>query len=1033
MWERLLRLSVRSTPFSLGTLLILLLIGLYGVLHVQIDAVPDITNNQVQVYAYAPGYSAAEVELLVTRPLEAALATVPERIEWRSISRMGLCVITIVFGDEVDIHRARAQILERLFAVQNQLPPGVQPEIGPLSTGLSEAFQYTLKPAVPVSLMELRAIQDWLVRRALLETPGVADISSFGGYVRRWEIHLRLEALARYQLTLTDIETALQTANQLIGGGYIEKSAGTLALRAEGLWRSPQDILETVVAERNGRPIRIADLGTVEEGYLPRYGALLRDTTGEAVGGIVLVRKGENTAEVVRRLKEKIATLEPTLPYGIRIQPFLDREDLITRLLHTVTANLAKAALIVIALLTFLLGSWRAGLVVGAVIPLAMAFALGLMSLTGVSANLMSLGAIDFGLIVDGTVILVEAVLVRLPYIPDRLQAAEEGAIHIRKASLFGELVVLSVYLPLLLLSGIEGRMFRPMVLTMMFALLGALILSLTFVPWASARLLRPGTFPLSERFTEALRFRTAQLFRWSAQKPVWAFLGWAALVGGGTWAFFTAETIFLPELDEGAFAVETRLPLGSTLSQTLHTCKEIHRLLLEHFPKSFSQAVAKIGTSEIPMDPMFVESADLILVWHPQNPLPRPILADSLKALIQAHLPGVFIGVQQPIQMRFNELLAGARTDILLRLMGPDLDTLAVWGERIAHLCEGIPGVADLSRPLFFGARQLVIRWRPEALTFYGVSLAEAQRWVQAYQAGLPLRPLYQEARRVPTALRLAQQSLPTDIAQLTLPTPKSGWVPLGQVATLAYVPAYNEIPHAESERTYAIGINVRGRGAVSVVQDIQRRLATLSLPSGYRISYGGQWTHYQAARERLLWVVPLTIALIAALLYATVSHTEALIFILLISLSAPAGGMLALTLRGMPFSLSAAIGLISVYGLATLNGTVLLNRFYALRRAGYGALRSLRYALEERTRPIIATTLVAVAGLFPMAFSMQAGAEVQRPFATTIVGGLLCGALFNLWLLPLLYLPRRKSQKLSPSSTPTSAKSARTDARYI
>ncbi|MEN3040596.1 MAG: CusA/CzcA family heavy metal efflux RND transporter [Bacteroidia bacterium] len=1013
MWKALLRLSIRSTVFSISVLIAFLLLGVYGVLNLQIDAIPDITNNQVQVYAYAPGYSASEVEALVTRPIEAALATLPKRVEWRSISRMGLSLITIVFEEEVDIYQARSQITERLLTIKDQLPPGIQPELGPLSTGLSEAYQYVLRPAQPVSLTELRTIQDWIVRRALLETPGVADISSFGGYVRRWEICLNPEALQRYGLSIRDIENALLTTNHLIGIGYIERGGSTIALRAEGLWRSVEDILQVVVARYGEQPIRLIDVGYVQEGHLPRYGALLRDTSGEVVGGIVLVRKGENTAEVVRRLKANIAELEKNLPYGIRIQPFLDREALITRLLHTVVSNLTKAALIVVGLLAVLLGSWRAGLLVGGVIPLSTLFALGLMSLTGLSANLMSLGAIDFGLIVDGAVILVEAVIVRLPQYQSRLAAAEEGAIHIREASLFGELVVVSVYLPLLLLTGIEGKMFRPMVWTMLFALTGALILSLTVVPWASARLLSPKTWSLSERLNTFLQRLVASAFRHTLRRPYVAVTAWMILVGGGALTFYLSETIFLPELDEGAFAVETRLPLGSSLQQTIAYCGAIHKLLLEKLPGAFSEAVAKIGTSEIPMDPMFVESADLILGIHPQSPFSRAELADTLKSLIQAHYPGIFIGVQQPIQMRFNELLAGARTDIVLRLIGPNLDTLQRLGEAIADFCEKVPGVADLSRPLFFGSQQIVIRWKPEALAFYGVDLSEALRWVQAYKIGIPLGPLLTpEGWRFSTALRLSPEKVPKDLHLLLLPTQKGGWIPLERVAEVQVVPSYNEIPHAEGERTYQIGINVRGRGAISVVEDIQKFLQRISLPTEYRVRFGGTWENYVSARRRLLWLLPLTVGLIALLMYLTLARIKAIGAILLIALAAPAGGMLALTWRGLPFSLSAAIGLIGAFGLATLNGTVLLNRFYGLP-SSWSALRRMRYAVAERTRPILATTLIAVAGLLPMAFSKQAGAEVQRPFATTIIGGLLVGAAFNLWVLPLLFSRGKAKRK--------------------
>ncbi|MCS7152376.1 MAG: CusA/CzcA family heavy metal efflux RND transporter [Bacteroidia bacterium] len=1008
MWSALLRISIRSTAFSLSVLTLFLLIGLYGILQIQVDAVPDITNNQVQVYAYAPGYSAVEVEALITRPIEAALATIPRRVEWRSISRMGLSLITMVFEEDVDIYQARAQITERLLAVRELLPVGVQPEIGPVSTGLSEAFQYVLKPRMPVSLTELRTIQDWVVRRALLETPGVADVSSFGGYVRRWEICLYPEALQRYNLSLGEIESALLATNHLFGIGHIERGSHVIALRAEGQWRSADDIRQVVVALQGERPIRLQDVGEVREGHLPRYGALLSDTVGEAVGGIVLVRKGENTAKVIQHLKENIKSLEKRLPYGIRIEPFLDREALIQRLLNTVFSNLLKAAVIVIALLTILLGSWRAGLLVGAVIPLSMLFALGLMSVTGISANLMSLGAIDFGLIVDGAVILVEAVIVRLPMYESRLQAAEEGAIHIRQASLFGELVVISVYLPLLLLSGVEGKMFRPMVWTMLFALGGALILSLTVVPWASARFLRRHSLRWSERLSEHLRERVLKVFRWSARRPWVALSLWAGVLGSGVGAFLFSETIFLPELDEGAFAMETRLPLGSSLHQTIAYCDSIHRLLLTKLPGIFSSAIAKIGTSEIPMDPMFVESADIILNLSPTLTFSRSDLADTIKKLINAHYPGIFIGVQQPIQMRFNELLAGARTDIVLRLIGPNLDSLRYWGEVIAQHCEKVEGVADLSRPLFYGSQQLVIRWKPEALAFYGVDLNEALRWVQAYRAGITLRPvLTEEGWRFNTALKLLPEKTPLDIRHLPLPSLRGNWVPLENVAEVQLIPSYNEIPHAEGERTYQIGINVRGRGAISVVEELEKYVEQLPLPAGYRVRFGGAWENYRSARRRLLWVVPATVGLIALLMYLTLRRIKGILLILLISTVAPAGGMLALSLRGLPFSLSAAIGLIGAFGLATLNGTVLLNRFYHL--SYLGSLRRVYYALAERSRPILATTLVAVAGLLPMAFSEQAGAEVQRPFATTIIGGLLTGAAFNLWVLPILLLRGR------------------------
>jgi len=971
-----------------------------------IDAVPDITNNQIQVYAYAPGYSAGEVELLVTRPLEQTLANLPRRVEWRSISRTGLSLITLVFEEGEDLGRVRSAIVERLMAVRSQLPLGIQPEIGPFSTGLSEAYQYYLVPESPVSLSELRSVQDWVIRRQILQVPGVAEVSSFGGYVRRWEILLDQAALTRYGLSVTDIEKALSEANQLIGAGYLESQGQTIALRIDALWRQPEDILRSVVGTYRGRPLLLRDLASVQEGHLPRYGALLKDTLGEVVGGIVLVRKGENTAQVLRRLKSQLRQLESRLPYGIRIVPFLDRETLIQRLLRTVSVNLAEAALIVVALLTFLLSSWRAGLIVGLVIPFSMLFALACLALSGESANLMSLGAIDFGLIVDGAVILVEAVVSRLRPGTDRKQITEEAVIQIRQASLFGEMIVLAVYLPLLFLRGVEGKMFRPMVLTVIYALIGALILSLTVVPWLSARFLRGHSgISWADRLFEGGRHVIWWCYRAGLRRPYVPIAAWLLWLGLGFFLLRQSETVFLPELDEGAFAVETRLPLGVSLDETIKYCERISRLLLERMPWAFSQVVAKIGTSEIPMDPMFVESADLIVQIREEAPLARAALADLLKALIQSHYPGIFIGVQQPIQMRFNELLAGARTDIVIKLLGPDLDSLIRYGEALAVLCGQVEGVSDLSQPLFFGSQVVEIQWRPELAAFYGVSIGEAQRRVQAFRVGLPLREIYEGERRVPSALRLQEASTLSSLAALPMPTAKGGFVTLSSIADVRLLPSYNEIPHADGERAYIIGINVRGRGAMSVVEVIQASVSSLRLPPGYFIRYGGQWQNYQEARLRLLWIGPLTVAAVVLLMYLTLHRWRAVGLILIVSLAAPAGGMVALALRGMPFSLSAAIGLISVLGLATLNGTVLLNRLHALTEQKPFSIRLTLLALRERTRPILATTLIASMGFLPMAFSTQAGAEVQRPLATVVIGGLLAGALFNLWLLPVLY----------------------------
>ncbi|MGQ9864525.1 MAG: efflux RND transporter permease subunit [Bacteroidia bacterium] len=1014
MWERILRASIYQPIFSLGLTLVIIGIGVYGILGLKVDAVPDITNNQVQVYTYAPQLSAIEIEQLITTPIERALATVPHKVEQRSISRMGLSLVTLVFSDEVDIYWARAQIQEKLLTLQGELPFGARPQMGPISTGLSEVYQYTLSAKSPINLIELRSIQDWVIRPALLEVEGVADVSSYGGGVRRWEIELHPYLLEKYGITLPDLMSKLQSANLNTGGGYVEKNQRAYYLRAEGMIQDKQTLSRVPVAYIGTTPIPLEAVGTVKEGQELRYGALIKDTEGEKVGGIVLMRKGENAAQVVARLKEKIRQLEPQLPYGITVEPFLDRSQLIQQVIQTVSLNLAEAALIVIAVAVIFLGSLRAGLIVGSVIPLSLIFALGVMRLLGESGNLISLGAIDFGLVVDGSIILVEAVLVGLSGgVSDRKARVLQSAIGIRQASMLGEIVILSIYLPLLFLSGVEGKMFRPMVLMMVNLLFGAMILSLTYVPYMSALFLKGGGQQMAglHRFSHALYEGLEKVMRalWqrSLRHPLRVTGLFTFLFVGALSLFLIMEAEFLPQLDEGDFAVEIRLPIGSSLSQSIGYAGKISRTLIEALPTEIGSVIAKIGTSEIPMDPMFVENMDLIVRVLPNRTMPREALAESISTTIKKVYAGIFVGVQQPIQMRFNELLAGARTDIILRVLGPNLDTLTAIGEKIAALAEKIPGAADISKPILHGVPMLQVRWKRSQLAFYNVNLATASLYIQALSAGCIADKIRHGNQTWNLTLTLKNNPTLDHIGGLPIPTEDRKFIPLREVADISWQYAPAEISHYSGQKTYNLGINARGRAAVSVVEDLQNQIRkTLTLPPGYFLVYGGQWKNYQEARTHLSLLAGVILILIAMLLYITFGQKLKPVWVTLALMPLGlTGGIYALFFRGYPFSISAGIGLIAGAGIISLNGIVLINQVQRLEKAGYRKWHALHRALSSRVRPIFTTSLAAIVGFLPMAFSQQGGAEVQRALATTVIGCLTLGLAQSLIFLPTLY----------------------------
>ncbi|GAB3831314.1 CusA/CzcA family heavy metal efflux RND transporter [Hymenobacter jeollabukensis] len=1039
MFNKLIMLSLRhKLGVGIGVAA-LLAWGIYALRHLPIDAVPDITNNQVIVFTVSPSLSAADVERLVTFPVEQSMATIPGREEVRSFSRAGLSVVTIVFGDEVDNYWARQQVAERMRAAEAQIPPGLgQPEMGPATTGLGEIYQYAIrvKPGFEkkYSLAELRTLQDWVIRRQLLGTTGVADVSSFGGYLRQYEVAIAPDRLRSFGLTIADMQTALSRNNGNAGGGYLVRGPQAWFIRTEGLAQSESDIGRAVVrpAAPGRGPVLVRDVAEVRPGAAPRFGAMIRNHTGETVGGLVLMLRGANSSEVVKAVKEKMAAIEKTLPPGLEIRPFIDRTKLVDQAIHTVEKNLAEGALIVIFVLVLFLGNLRAGLLVASVIPLAMLFAIAMMQVFGVSGNLMSLGAIDFGLIVDGAVIIVEATMHRLasrfghahgdgeiPLTNEDLTPAEmdeevyDAASRIQQSASFGQFIILMVYLPILALVGIEGKMFRPMAQTVAFAILGAFILSLTYVPVMSALVLRKGVRGggWSDRVLARLATRYRRLVtrvlgvpRLIVGTAVLLLVGAALLLG-------TLGGEFIPTLEEGDFAVETRVLPGSSLDHTARQAQLAADILKEQFPE-VKEVVAKVGSSEIPVDPMPLEACDLIIVLKDRKEWTTAHNREDLAAKMEralSVLPGVTYSFQQPIQMRFNELISGARQDVVIKIYGEDLDQLAGYARRVGAVVRQVPGAADLYVEQATGLAQIVVQPDRERLAQFGLSVQDLNQSIEAAFAGAGAGQVFEGDRRFDLVVRLADEYR-HDISQvraLNVPLPGGGQVPLEQVARVDYQVGPGQIQRDNAQRRITVGFNVRGRDVESVVQDVQAAVQRqVHFAPGYVTTYGGQFENLRQANARLAVAVPAALLMIFGLLYLTFgSLRQALLIFTAIPLAA-VGGVLALWLRGLPFSISAGVGFIALFGVAVLNGIVLLSAFNHLRDEGLRDVRErVLRGTEERLRPVLMTATVASLGFLPMALAGTAGAEVQRPLATVVIGGLVSATLLTLLVLPVLY----------------------------
>ena len=1028
IFDRIIHFSIYN-KLTIGFLtLALIIVGIYSAAHLPIDAQPDITNNQVQISTNAPTLGAQEVEQYITAPIELALANIPKVIESRSISRSGLSVITIVFDDKSDIYWARQQIGERLKEAEADIPKDAgTPVMSPISTGLGEIYQYIIKPKAgyenKYTATDLRTIQDWIVTRQLSGLSGVAEINGWGGFVKQFEVAINNEQLNAMGVTIPELFKALQNNNENTGGSYIEQQNNAYFIRGVGQVKSLKDIEKIVVKNVSNRPVLVSDVATVQYGTATRYGAVTFNGKGEVVAGVVLMLKGENFNDVIKRVKERMVQVQKSLPEGVVIEPFIDRTELVGRAIGTVKKNLIEGALIVVFVLVLFLGNFRAGLIVASVIPLAMLFAISMMKLFGVSGNLMSLGAIDFGLIVDGAVIIVEATLHHLYNRKEKRVLTKDemndevyhSASKIRTSAAFGEIIILIVYLPILALVGIEGKMFRPMAQTVAFAILGAFILSLTYVPMISALFLSKRTEHkrnISDRIMSGIQRAYLPVLNGAFKiKKLIVAISLAILLI----TYFVFKGLggeFMPTLEEGDFAVEVRLGQGTSLSQSVELYSKAEKILRQRIPE-IKQAITRIGTAEIPTDPMPIEGGDMMLAMKPKAEWKTAETQEEMIEKIQealAVIPGLAGEVSQPMQMRFNELISGVKQDVAIKIFGDDIGELEKQSNKIASIIKKVDGVTEPYVEKVSGLPQILVEYNREKIAQYGLNISDINMILKTAYAGNVAGVVFEGEKRFDMVIRLQNELRHdmADIENLFVPLPSGGKIPLSEVATVTLKNAPAQVSREDGKRRIFVGFNVRGRDVESVVKEIQTLLAAkLKLPAGYYTTYGGQFENLQAAKQRLSIAVPIALLLIIVLLYFTFnSIRESLLIFSAIPLAA-IGGVFALLLRGMPFSISAGIGFIALFGVAVLNGIVLISQFNFLKLEGVTDIyERVRQGTIVRLRPVILTASVASLGFLPMALSSSAGAEVQKPLATVVIGGLLTATLLTLIVLPILYI---------------------------
>lgn len=1052
MLSHIINFSIRNKFVVLLFTAFIIGFGLYSLSQIPIGAVPDVTNNQVQVITTSRNLSTQDMEQFITYPVELEMANLPGVLEIRSVSKFGLSVVTIVFEDDMGTYLPRQLIAEKIKSASEKIPKGFgTPEMGPITTGLGEIYQYILdvEPEFKdrYNAEDLRTIQDWIVKRQLSGIPGVVEVNTWGGFLKQYEVAINTEKLNAMDVSAREVFTALEMNNSVSGGGYIEKVNQAFFIRGEGLISSLDNISNIVVKNDDGVPVYIKDVAKVGYGSATRFGAITGNGEGEKVLGQVMMLKDANSKKVIEAVKERVAEISKSLPEGVYINAFLDRSDLIAKTTFTVGENLILGCLIVIFVVVLLLGNFRSGLVVASVIPLCLLFALSLMYIFGVDANLMSLGAIDFGIIIDGAVIIVEYIAFEITRKKDEIYAfakAEQqqlkdkitfsGASKMMNSAIFGQLIILIVFIPILSLSGVEGKMFKPMALTFSFALIGAMIFCFTYVPVAASMFLKPSNATdknISVRLMKWLNKMYEPVIHWALQSKRLVLGIAVVLLAIAIYLYSTMGGEFVPTLDEGDFVIQPVLKTGTSLSNTVEITTEIEKILLSQFPE-VKQVVTRIGAAEVPTDPMSMEESDVIIVLKPRgewtSASSKDELADKFKEAL-AVIPGMEVEFTQPIEMRFNELITGVRADIAIKIFGDDLEILAKKGSEVGTLIENVAGAADVSVEKVAGLPEMSVQYNRAKIARYGLNIQDLNDMVSMGFAGKTAGSVFEGEKRFDLVVRLDKEKRQDidNLKNLYIDLPAGGKIPLSELATITYKTGAAKISRDDTRRRIVVGVNVRNRDLQSVVDDVQKLInENVKLPVGYSITYGGQFENLQSAKARLMIAVPIALILIFILLYfAFKSVKEALMIYSAIPLAA-VGGVLLLWLRDLPFSISAGVGFIALFGIAVLNGIVLIEHFKELQKEGFESIDALiKQGTKDRLRAVLLTASAAALGFLPMAISTNAGAEVQRPLATVVIGGLITATLLTLVVLPVLYAylntPKKTNGGLSKGKVTT------------
>lgn len=1032
MLSKIIEFSLKSKFFIILILSFIVGFGIYSLNHISVGAVPDITNNQVQVITTSRSLSTIDVEQFITYPVELEMSNLPGVKEIRSVSKFGLSVVTVIFENDMGTYLPRQLIAEKLSKVEKNIPKHFgTPEMGPITTGLGEIYQYTLetKPGYEYefSVMELRSIQDWIVKRQLSGIPGIVEINTWGGFLKEYEVAISSEKLQARNISIQQVFTALEKNNSIAGGSYIEKEEQAYFIRGNGLVKSLEDIRNISVENRHGTPILIGDIAEVGFGFARRFGAITGNGEGEKVLGQIMMLKDADSKQVIDAVKDRLQQIEKSLPEGVYINGFLDRSELIGKTTSTVAENLFLGFLVVAFIVTLLIGDLRSGLIISSVIPLSFLIAISLMYIFNIDANLMSLGALDFGIIIDGAVIIVEFVAFKMlqksekfksltgaSYTSEKDRISLKGASKMMNSAIFGQLIILIVFIPIVTLSGVEGKMFRPMALTFGFALLGAMFLCLTWIPVACSLFLNPKQLKarnLSTRFLNQVKKVYIPSVRWALDHTKLVVISALAIVVLAVFTFTKMGGEFVPTLDEGDFVIQPILKTGKSLSSTIERTTDIEKILLDNFPE-VTQVVSRIGAAEVPTDPMSMQDSDVIIRLKPKDEWTsaqtKEELAEKFKEAL-AIIPGMGIEFTQPIEMRFNELITGVRSDIAIKIFGDDLNILAQKGNEIQRLINDVDGAADISVEKIVGLPQMAVNFNRSKIARYGLNIEDLNNIISAGFAGQKTGVVFEGEKRFDMVVRLQEDKRRdiSDLQNLIIDTPNGGKIPLSEVADISYSKGPAKISRDETKRRIVVGVNVRNRDLASVVEDIQGILNdNLSLPVGYTLTYGGQFENLQSATKRLQITVPIVLVLIFVLLYfALRDYKDALLIFTAIPFSA-VGGVFLLWIRDMPFSISAGVGFIALFGIAVLNGIILVEYFKDLQNDNKELNKdNIIEATQDRLRAVLLTASSTALGFLPMAISTGAGAEVQRPLATVVIGGLITSTLLTLIILPVLY----------------------------